>query len=49
MKQDSTEIQILRLLNRLVQAAERIADSLEAEQMDDPDGPQLGSLSDVPR
>lgn len=42
--------EVMALLRRLVQATERIADSMEAEAMDqDEDGPQFGSLSDVPR
>lgn len=40
----------MALMRRLVTAAERIADSMEAETMEqDEDGPQYGSLSDVPR
>lgn len=41
--------ELLSLLRRIAEAAERIADSMEAEAMDDVEGPQYGSLSDVPR
>jgi len=43
------EAQILELLNRLVQAAERIADSLEAQAYEDnPDAAPTHDLSGRP-
>lgn len=43
------EAEILELLNRLVQAAERIADSLEAQAYDaDPDAAPSHDLSGRP-
>lgn len=42
--------ELLSLLRRIAEAAERIADSMEAEVMNDLEVHQnFGSLSDVPR